>query len=392
MPNARTFPVLHFAFCILQFASLAHAEKADPPETTGGSGVTEKTRDVGPLLMPIVNKHDLPGMAGAIIRGNRVVAMGSAGVRRRGGNEKITIDDRFHLGSCTKAMTATLCAMLVEDGKLSWDTTVADVFPELKEKMDPAWRTVTLRQLLTHRAGAPATLDAGGLWAKLWQQRADPVAARQMLLEGVVGNPPEAPPGTKFIYSNAGYAIAGHMAERVMGKPWEQLMRERLFGPLGMRGAGFGPPGTGKAVDQPRGHTPAGDSVEPGPNADNPPAIGPAGTVHCTLSDWARFIALHMGGDEGNAKLLKAQTFKVLHTPPDGQEYAMGWVVVDRPWGGGRVLTHAGSNTMWYCVVWMAPKKDFAVLVACNQGGDAAAKACDEAAAALIQKELTGQR
>jgi hypothetical protein len=62
----------------------------------------------------------------------------------------------------------------------------------------------------------------------------------------------------------------------------------------------------------------------------------------------------------------------------------MGWAVAERPWAGGRVLTHSGSNTMWYCVAWLAPGKDFAVLVCCNRGGDEAAKGCDAAAAAII--------
>jgi hypothetical protein len=72
----------------------------------------------------------------------------------------------------------------------------------------------------------------------------------------------------------------------------------------------------------------------------------------------------------------------------DGTTYAMGWLVLDRPWGGGRVLMHNGSNTMWYCVVWMAPEKDFAALIATNQGGDRAARACDEAATLLVRKVL----
>ena len=245
---------------------------------------------------------------------------------------------------------------------------------------------MTLRLLLQNRAGAPANLDAGGLWSRLWAFHGPAEQARQLLTEGVVTRPPEAPPGTKFIYSNAGFAIAGHMAERAMHKPWEDLLRERLFKPLGMTSAGFGAPGTRDSIDQPRGHHESGEPVEPGPRADNPVAIGPAGIVHCTVGDWAKFIALHLEGDEGRARLLKPQTFKILHTPPPGQDYAMGWISTQRPWAGGTTLTHAGSNTMWYCVTWLAPKKNFAVLIMCNQGGDEAAKACDDAAAALIRE------
>src|SRR5207248_3810584 len=121
-----------------------------------------------------------------------------------------------------------------------------------------------------------------------------PTSARRLLLTGVTSIPPEAPPDTKFIYSNAGYSIAGHMAEKVTGKSWEDLMREKIFRPLGMTTAGFGAPGTRARNDQPRGHKADGSAVEPGPGADNPVAIAPANAVHCSISDWAKFAAANL--------------------------------------------------------------------------------------------------
>ena len=124
---------------------------------------------------------------------------------------------------------------------------------------------------------------------------------------------------------------------------------------------------------------------ENGPAVDNPAVLGPAGTVHCSLQAWSKFVADQLAGERGAGKILKQETYRFLHTPPFGGYYALGWGVVDRPWGGGKVLTHAGSNTMNYAVVWAAPLKQFAVLVVTNQGDDQAAKACDEAASALIK-------
>ena len=181
---------------------------------------------------------------------------------------------------------------------------------------------------------------------------------------------PAAPPGTRFIYSNAGFSIAGLMAETRTGTAYEELIRTRLFAPLGMTSAGFGPPGTAGRLDQPRGAPADGMPVEPGPAADNPPAIAPAGLVHMTIRDWAKYVAMHVRGARGETTFLSGRSFARLHTPPSGFEYAMGWAVATRPWGGGDVLTHAGSNTIWYAVAWLAPKRDFAVLVTCNQGGD----------------------
>jgi CubicO group peptidase (beta-lactamase class C family) len=120
---------------------------------------------------------------------------------------------------------------------------------------------------------------------------------------------------------------------------------------------------------------------------DNPPAIAPAGRVHCSLDDLARFTMFHMqrGRQDG---LLKPDTLNRLHTPPSGGDYACGWVVVKRAWAGGNALMHNGSNTMWYVVMWLAPEKDFSVVVATNIAGSGAEKGCDEAAAAMIQQWL----
>ena len=110
--------------------------------------------------------------------------------------------------------------------------------------------------------------------------------------------------------------------------------------------------------------------------------------MHASLRDWSKYIALHLqGARDGEQKLLlKRETLRRIQTPEEGENYAFGWNATRRPWGGGTVLMHNGSNTMWYCVTWLAPKRDFAVLVTCNQGGAAAAKACDEVAGALIRK------
>jgi CubicO group peptidase (beta-lactamase class C family) len=357
-------------------------------------------RDLTDLLRPIREKHDLPAVAGAIVHAGRVVAIGADGVRKRGTDVRVTANDRFHLGSCTKSMTATLCAMLVEEKKLAWSTTIGAAFADLASLMHADWRDVPLEQLLTHRAGVPSDLSADGLWGKLWQHGGLPTAQRETLVEGVLKHAPVHPPGTKFLYSNAGFAIAGAMAERAAREPYEDLMRKRLFAPLAMSSAGFGAPGTFGALDEPLGHGQDGKPIELGVASDNPQAIAPAGTVHASIGDWAKYVALHVAGDraafdaneKGRARLLTPESFARLHTPPIGAEptYAMGWSIEQREWAGAskRVLTHNGSNNMWFCVTWLAPEKDFAVLACCNQGGPEAGKACDEISWTLIQDHL----
>jgi hypothetical protein len=76
---------------------------------------------------------------------------------------------------------------------------------------------------------------------------------------------------------------------------------------------------------------------------------------------------------------------KALHTPKPGEEYVGGWLVSDQSWAGGLALSHNGSNTLWYCSIWMAPAKDFAILVAANAGGPPAQEACNEAVKGLLR-------
>src|SRR5215470_6546681 len=189
------------------------------------------------------------GMAAAVLQGECIIAQGVAGVRKRGSAEHITLDDRFHLGSCTKAMTATLVAMFVEEGKLNWTTTLGELFAGAVKPMHPAWEKVTLRQILAHRAGLPLEPDGlnpviGLLREWMRPPRALPGSLPQQRLEiarQALSRPPAIPPDTKFYYSNVGYVLAGAVLEQRTGRSWEELMRERLFKPMGISTGGFGP-------------------------------------------------------------------------------------------------------------------------------------------------------
>jgi len=346
-----------------------------------------KPRDISSELRTIVVQSGLPGLVAATVDAEGVVAIGAAGVRRLGSPALITVEDKMHLGSCTKAMTGTVIARMVEDEKLSWGTGPHEIFTELSEDFDAGWSDVTLTHLLSHSSGAPHELHEHGLWAALWAHDGAPREQRIELVKGVLAYAPEAKPGAKYIYSNAGFAIAGAMAEHVTGTAWETLVSELLFEPLGMTSAGFGSPGTADRLDQPRGHKENGEAVEPGHDADNPTAIAPAGTVHCSIGDWAAFVKLHLDAELGNPRLLTAETFQKLHTPANNLKpsYAMGWGILNREWAGGKTLTHNGTNTMWFSTVWMAPLKGFAVMAVCNQGGKKAEKAVDEAVSMLVK-------
>jgi CubicO group peptidase (beta-lactamase class C family) len=345
----------------------------------------EAGEDIRAILEPIRLKYKLPALGAAIVTGQGLQSVGVAGVRKAGTDVPATADDLWHLGSDTKAMTAYLIAALVEQGQLKWDTTVGESFPELAAAAaSPKFKTITLRELLSHRSGLPANIP-WGLIPRTQQIKEQRLAAVKAASSARLNSAP----GTEFLYSNLGYVVAGAMAEKAAGETWEELMRKIVFEPLGMTSAGFGGVGTPGQVDQPWGHATNGQPVkENGPNADNPPVMGPAGTVHCTLADWAKFIADVLRGARGEKALLDPALYEMLQAPAFDDNYAFGWIVADRDWGGGKVLTHSGSNTMNLAVAWVAPLRDIAVLIVTNQGPPASVKACDEAASALIRDHL----
>jgi len=315
----------------------------------------DKSKAIDQALKVIVNDGDAPGMIAAIISGDGVLAIGSAGVRKVGSDIPITCSDLVHLGSCTKAMTSAMLATLVAEGKLQWDIKLIEAIPELKNSIHPGFQTITLWQLLTHRAGLPLNpVDWDAHAAKEIKER------RLAILKDNLRDPPSVKPG-EFNYSNFGYMIAACMAEQITGLSWESLMKQRLFDPLGMSSAGYGEPDTHRSIDQPWGHFNSGGKWRPGTNYDAE-ALGPAGEIHCTVEDWAKFLSLQLPGKN---PVLDSNTLNKLAEPVGF--YAGGWgVMEDQPWAKGKVLTHNGSNGIWYATVMVAPKLDRAFVVVTN--------------------------
>ncbi len=279
---------------------LQRNKKKSPPADRGPIQPDDRVSDV---LAPIRDEHHLPGLIGAIFARDRLAAIGAVGVRKIGSSERIRVTDQIHIGSCTKAMTATLIGTLVDERKLSWGSTIAEVFPDQAEQIDADYQKVTVSQLLTHRAGLPANISWFHLTGRTLTEK------RLSILGTTLRTPPRHRPGTTYEYSNVGYVLAGLIAETVAGRSWESLMKERLFDPLEMASAGFGSPGRPGADDQPWGHHAVRGEVRP-TQQDNVPAFGPAGTVHCTMSDWSRFAALHLAAARGKPRLLHAATFR----------------------------------------------------------------------------------
>lgn len=305
-----------------------------------------------------------PALAAGIVTREGLAWSGVRGVRRAGSDAQATTDDRWHLGSNTKAMTAAVFARLVDRGRARWAMPLAEAFPALS--IDQAWSAITLDDLMHHRAGLldAALLDRAWLMAAHADQRPLP-EQRAEFAARALGAPPAGPVG-QFAYGNGNYIVLGAAIETITGQPWETVMAAELYGPLGLTTAGFGAP----QDPAPWGHR-SGVGVDPAGFADNPRALGPAGTAHMSLADYARFIAAMMGG---RPDWLTDETRRHLLTPAAGAPpaYAAGWGVGTAPWAGaggpGPTITHNGSNTMWFATVLAAPERGLGFIALSNDG------------------------
>jgi CubicO group peptidase (beta-lactamase class C family) len=353
-------------------------------------------------LEPYLKEFGLPAIAAAVFKGGAVIASGVTGTRRAGQNIPVGIEDHFHLGSDSKAFTSLLAGQFVEEGKLRWDSTLAEVFPELNHTMDAEFAKITLEELLSHSSGLTDGTDLIGLIHQSYMQDGNMDEVRYWMVKETAPKPLDHARGSKFDYCNLGYVIAGAVLERTGGKTWEELIDERIFEPLGLKSAGFGPQASLGKVDAPLGHVMVDGkpkAILSGPNGDNPLILGPAGTIHMSVLDFAKWVAWHAGEGKRPPALVSPETVKKLHTPvidtgirenappgtPKTGKYALGWGQVTMEWAPAPVLTHTGSNQMNLAIAMFWPETDFGFVLMTNVSGNAADDALGKLAANLYK-------
>ena len=384
MPTKRRIfpldPVVFVALTGLLLLTLgtAHGQAQDEP-------LSVPPVDLSEYLAGPVERGESPGLIAAVIDEHGVRAIGAAGLRRQGSRSPITVDDLVHIGSNTKAMTATMLATLVADSTFpkGWKTTIGDVFPKLAKKIHAKYRSVTLSQMVRMEAGMPHMPK--NQWA--YANQPDIKKRRYAIVRDSLKKAPVGPKG-KFLYSNLSYVVAALLAEGRTGKNWETLLEERLFAPLGITTAGYGPPSAPRKVDQPWGHR-RDFSGDWSPNRDdNDWSLGPAGTVHLSVEDWAKFITVWF--PRRDPEILDRRTLDQLaKRQSSSSDYAAGWFVFSRPWAGGKVLHHDGTNLNWRTALWIAPNRSVAYLAVSNAAdfydGDDTYWTIDSVIGSLIQ-------
>ena len=372
----------------------AAAASALPVAAQGQANAAPEALDA--TLAPLLGSHGLPALAAAVVQNGRVIAAGAVGTRRAGSAIAVGLGDRFHIGSCTKAFTALLAAILVDEGRISWDATVGTSLPELAPGMNSGLAGVTLDQLLSHSGGIPGDTDeiVGLYYRASSQDGLNLDELRRWLISEWRARPLAAAPGSGFIYANLGYVIAGAMLESAAGATWEELVAARIFDPLGLSTAGIGPQSSVGRVDAPLGHDVRADgTLKPmlaGPNGDVPPVIGPAGAAHMSILDLAAWAGWHAGAGRRGPALVRPQTLARVHakqvaipprpgaapgTPDGGGSYGRGWGFLQLPFTRGEVITHTGSNSFNLAMVLLQPERDFGLVVATNRPGQPADQA-----------------
>lgn len=336
-------------------------------------------------LGDILVQTGAPAMGYAVVGPNGLIGMEAAGRRRLGVEDFVTTDDLWHIGSNTKAMTAALYARLTERGAVQWGASVPALFPDLQ--IDPAWKDVKIEDLLAHRSGVSdqGLIDASYL-IKAHADTRPVTVQRTELAQRVFKAAPAVKPGT-FEYANANYIIAGAAIERALKTDWESAMAVEVFAPLHMASAAFGAPTGANPWGHEAGANNALTPVDPSGVSDNPPVFGPAGRVHLSLSDYARFARVFLTGGAG---WIGPSSLAKLARPWDGTKagYALGWELYDyRAWAEGPVLAHEGSNTLWRAAALISPAKPLAILLVTNAGGEPGQRAVQLMAARLIAQQ-----
>ncbi|HSI87042.1 MAG TPA: serine hydrolase domain-containing protein [Candidatus Methylacidiphilales bacterium] len=336
------------------------------------------------VLKPYLAEYGMPAIGAAVVRKGEIVALGVAGTRRAGADIPVQSGDRWHLGSDGKAFTSLLIAIQVEKGTLKWTSTPGEIFPELKAKMDPGFAAMTLRQLLSHTTGLASDKDE--FWQLLVEAQkvdANLDAARFYIVQKTCDKPLDHAPDAQFAYSNLGYVVAGAMLERVTGRTWEELLQEQIFAPLDLKSAGIGPQSSVGKVDAPLGHAEVNGKLQAylaGPQADNPPSVGPAGTAHMSLADFARWASWNAAEGKREPKLVSPETIRLMHTPvimmdnpnaapgtPRTGGYGLGWGQLQPEWAGGhKILQHGGSNTKNLAIIYVDTEADTAIVLVTN--------------------------
>lgn len=365
--------IVNSLLVFVSVVSLISCASRTPATDAAVDVAARKPEDIPTRIKNIQTNSMMPGLQVVVTEGDRKVFEYVEGLRAVGQNLAVTGEDQWHIGSCTKPMTAFLIGQLIDQGKLKWTTTLAEIAPK-GYKLHTSVQSIRIEQLLAHSSGLADVMSNEKLWNILFTDKMKPKVAREKLVRSLLKSPVRFTPGTKTEYSNSSYVVLGWIIEHVKKSSWESVTKKELFQKLGMNSCGFGPAGIQdkKIAVQPWGHHMVDGkliALPPGPLADNPSALGPAGTVHCRVSDWHKFLKFYIGNEAVRNQFVSQSTYdKLLTNAPDGFFTYSTMGRGDRPWAKGAAYFMMGSNTFNLAFVAIAPSMNRIYTINTNAG------------------------
>ena len=331
------------------------------------SGLEDTVRDM-------MRDWDVPGVAVAVIQGDEITYAGGFGVKQIGGTDPVDEHSIFAVGSTSKAFTAAAMAMLVDEGKVSWDDPVIDHLPTFRLSDPYITRDLRVRDLMSHNSG----LMRGD---RLWYGSG---RSREEVLHQVRHQPVTFRLRSTFQYNNTTWIAAGELIETVSGMSWDDFVATRIFKPLGMTRSTtlLEPLGRLDNVAMPHVKTPDGELlVVPYRNIDN---AGPAGSINSSAMQMARWVRLQLGGGEYEGeRLISEDAAAEMHTSqmlirngglwalifPDSDflTYGLGWFLTDHR--DLKMVSHGGNIDGMTALVTMIPERDHGIVILANLNG-----------------------
>jgi len=350
--------LISFLALLLVLTSLAAAQGGRPAEL---DAVVEQS----------LKAFGAPGVAVGVLRDGKVVLARGYGVRDTKRGVPVTVHTRFAIGSVTKSFTASIAAMLVDEGKLDWDRPVRDYLPWFRLHDRAATEMITARDMLTHRSGLPR---------HDFLRFAVPLE-REELVRRLAWLEPTKPFRAAYQYNNLMYVTAGYLEGVLAGSTWEQLVSDRIFKPLGMAESNTSVLDSQKTDDYAKPYERRKGAVE---EVDfyvyQKFGVGPNGAVNSSLQDMLKYLEFQMGDGKANGKqLVSAAQMREMHTPqfvaPSGGVPEFDLNCYGLAWGIGtyrnhKVIQHGGSIAGFRAWIGYFPAEKLGLVTLSNMGGN----------------------
>lgn len=335
-------------------------------------------QELSKIAADFQTKYKVPGLAIAVVK-PAGISIGLAGTKKSNLPQLLTLTDKFHLGSNSKAITAFLAAKLVEEGQIHWSDELLSVLPNLASHLHPSYQKITLEQLLSHRTGLPAFEDESSAEYRALKKELKGDSISKLAFAKIALSLPAVPLGEKgHFYSNAGYIIAALMIEQKTGQSYEALLASQ-FESLGFD-AYIGFP---QAEDSAQNHGHRKKTLaflsqhkyRPLP-AHNPYEVqdyfAPAGDLSMNINDLSKLVQIHLQGLLGGDNFLTAESYEKLHFGL--ADYALGWYNGYIGKTSQQFSYHGGSTGTFSSAIMLSPDRKIGMIILVNAESKAVQK------------------